>query len=71
MKTRTFAQIIQDEQNKRNILEIQLNKIVTNNTDPKSLTYEDTGELLFDVLEINLMIAFHLTSTLVGMTKEK
>jgi hypothetical protein len=53
MKTRTFAQIIQDEKNQRNILEIQLNKIVTNNTDPKSLTYEDIGELLFDVLEIN------------------
>ena len=53
MKTRTFAQIIQDEKNQRNIIEIQLNRIVTNDSDPKSLTYEDIGELLFDVLQIN------------------
>ena len=53
MKTRTFAQIIQDEKNQRNIIEIQLNRIFTNDSDPKSLTYEDIGELLFDFLQIN------------------
>ena len=53
---------MEDEKKNRNILEIQLNK-VTNLTDKsdsetdvikvKNLTYEDLGELMFEVLEID------------------
>ena len=52
--TRTFAQIIDDEKKQRNILEIQLNRNInqTTGSSPKNLTYEDIGELLFDILEI-------------------
>ena len=53
---RTFEQIIQDEQNQRNILEIQLIKIKNpdgTDANPKGLNYDDIGELLFDVLKIN------------------
>ena len=54
--TRTFAQILEDEKKQRNILEIQLNRnnVTTNETTgkAKNLTYEDIGELLFDVIEI-------------------
>ena len=51
-KTRTFEQILEDEKSKRNIIEIQMNKVVVDDNQPKSLTYEDIGELLFDVLKI-------------------
>ena len=56
--TRSFAQIIEDEKKDRNILEIQLNRNNVMNTDgstgkAKNITYEDLGELLFDILKIN------------------
>ena len=56
--TRTFEQILEDEKKERNILEIQLVRNNTTNSDgkpgnAKSLNYEDLGELLFDILEIN------------------
>ena len=54
--TRTFEQILEDEKRDRNILEIQLQKCSVDCDDQvttiKSLSYEDLGELLFDVLEI-------------------
>ena len=55
--TRSFAQILEDEKKERNILEIQLNRNNIINTDgstgkAKNITYEDLGELLFDILEI-------------------
>ena len=52
---RTFEQIVEDEKRDRNILEIQLQKCNTPDEDLaniKSLTYDDLGELMFDVLEI-------------------
>lgn len=56
--TRSFAQILEDEKKDRNILEIQLNcNTITSESGSqskaKNLTYEDIGELLFDILEIN------------------
>ena len=54
---RNFAKIIEDEKSNRNILEIQLVKIVTENegviSKPRPLTYDDLGELLFDILKID------------------
>ena len=55
---RNFAKIIEDEQRDRNILEMQITKIDVENengvmTKPKPLTYEDLGEFLFDILEVN------------------
>ena len=55
--TRSFEQIVEDEKKERNILEIVLQKLNVVNDDgsvtkPKSLTFEDIGELLFDVLLI-------------------
>ena len=71
MKTRTFAQIIQDEQNQRNIIEIQLNRIVTNNSDPKSLTYEELENFCSMSCRLILMTASPLISILEDMIKEK
>ena len=56
--TRTFEQILEDEKKERNILEIQLVRNNSPNSDGSpgktaNLTYEDLGELLFDILEIN------------------
>ena len=57
LRTRSFEQIIEDENSQRNIIEIQLQRMNTNSDgqsiSPKSLTYEDIGELLFDTLEID------------------
>ena len=71
LKTRTFAQIIEDENTQRNILEIQINGIEKPNptgppSRPKSLTYEDIGELLLNILEINLdeCISFNFNTAL-------
>ena len=50
-KTRTFEQILEDEKSKRNILEIQMSKVVVDDNQPKSFTYEDIGELLFNELK--------------------
>ena len=56
--TVTFEQILEDEKKQRNILEIQLIKNDVTNHDgsvgkARNLTFEDIGELLFDILEIN------------------
>ena len=54
-KMRSFAQILADEKETRNILEIKLTKctVVEDGKDKlaKSLMYEQVGELLFDVLK--------------------
>ena len=54
-QNRTFSQIISEEKQTRNIIEINITKIISVDQDgeqvrPKSLTYEDLGELLFDIL---------------------
>ena len=55
---RTFQQIIEDEKKKRNILEIKLQKLklITDSEGDenyaRSLTYDDLGELIFDVIKI-------------------
>ena len=56
-QTRSFEQIIQEEKRNRNIIEIQLTKIQRSDENgkilrPKSLTFEELGELIFDVFEI-------------------
>ena len=55
---RSFAQILEEEKKNRNILEIHLAKITTEE-DPtgkskKSLNFDDLGELIFDVLKIKI-----------------
>ena len=57
-KTRSFEQIIAEEKQRRNILEIHIQKINSYDENseivrPKSLTFEDLGELLFDELKID------------------
>ena len=52
-----MSQIIEEEKRQRNILEIHLTKIVKIDENgehqrPKSLTFEDLGEFIFDILEI-------------------
>ena len=53
---RTFAQIIADEKESRNILEIKLTKKVGNDLEiqrkPENLSLESIGELLFDVIKL-------------------
>ena len=55
-KLRTFAQILADEEERRNILEIKLTKKIVgaeeNQARPESLSLEKIGELLFDVIKI-------------------
>ena len=57
VRMRNFAEIIAEEKKQRNILEIHLVKkaaTVENETfRPKSLTFDDLGELLFDVLNVD------------------
>ena len=51
---RTFAQILADEKQKRNILEIKLRKLSNNDQlSVKSLTVEDVSVLLFDVIKLD------------------
>ena len=51
---RSFAQIIEQEQTSRNILEINIYKIKANPSNPpRNLTFDDLGELIFDILKIN------------------
>ena len=55
---RSFAKILEEEQRDRNIIELQISKVDIEDEDgiptkPKPLTYEDLGEFLFDVLEID------------------
>ena len=51
---RSFAQILADEKQKRNILEIKIRKLTgKDQTVVKSLTIEDVSVLLFDVIKVN------------------
>ena len=57
-KLRSFAEIIAEEKSNRNIIQIHLKKIteVQENGDsikPRSLNFDDLGELIFDILGIN------------------
>ena len=69
-KMRTFEQILEDEKSQMNILEIQIQKMNILNEDDetvqkaKNLTFEDFGELMFDILKINPedCISFNLSS---------
>ena len=50
---RSFIQILEDEKKNRNILEINMTKIFSDpNNKPKGLTFDDLGELIFDVMQI-------------------
>ena len=55
VRLRSFEEIIHDATNNRNILEIRLQKNI-NDSDPQvkppNLTYDQLGELLFDLLKI-------------------
>ena len=55
---RSFAQILEQEKKDRNILELRINKIRTDEAVPQPLnsnnmSAEDVGELLFDILKLN------------------
>ena len=54
---RSFAEIIASEKRQRNILEINLTKFSTNEsntvTRPMRLNFDDLAELVFDVLKID------------------
>ena len=55
LKMRTFEEIIADAKSNRNILEIHLKKKIPTDDPskkPTNLTYDQLGELLFDVLQI-------------------
>ena len=53
--TRTFDQIIEQEKKNRNIIEIHIVKDTENiqENPPRQLTFDDLGELIFDVIKIN------------------
>ena len=54
---RPYAQIIAEENTKKNMIKLNLKKIQPTEPDTtnsvKNLTFEDLGEFLFDILEIN------------------
>ena len=52
---RSFQQIIEEEKMKRNIIEIKLVKSESESdmSGPRSLSYDDLGELIFDVIKID------------------
>ena len=55
---RSFAQILEQEKKDRNILELKINKIWTEEAPPPTsnsnyMSAEDIGELLFDILKLN------------------
>ena len=51
---RTFAEIIEHEKSTRNILEIHLSRTSTDSANTaRYLTYDDLGELIFDIIKIN------------------
>ena len=55
IKMRSFEEIVADAKSNRNILEIHLKKNVNNDSPtskPANLTYDQLGELLFDILKI-------------------
>ena len=51
---RSFEQIIQEELKNRNIIEISLQKLIEENSEnqPRSLTFDDIGEIIFDIIKI-------------------
>ena len=50
---RNLAKIMEDEKNQRNVLELKISKIrPASGPNPANLTYEDLGELLFDILQV-------------------
>ena len=56
--SRSFEQIVEEEKKNRNILEIQITKILSEDQNgeqvrPRSLTFEELGEFIFDVLKID------------------
>ena len=55
VRLRSFAEIIATEKSNRNILEIKLKKIATDdeNVKVKPLSFDNLGELVFDVLSID------------------
>ena len=62
---RTFSQIMEQEQANRNILDINIYKIKTNEEKPpKNLSFDDLGDLIFDVLKIspNDCLSFDFTT---------
>ena len=66
VRLRSFAEIIATEKSNRNILEIKLKKIATDdeNVKVKPLSFDNLGELVFDVLSIDpaQCIGFNYTS---------
>ena len=66
IKMRSFEEIIADAKANRNILEIHLKKNLHNETTkPANLTYDQLGELLFDILKIdsNQCIRFNFSTS--------
>ena len=56
VKMRSFAEIIAAEKTQRNILDIHIIRIASTediHSKPKSLTFDNLGELIFDILSIN------------------
>ena len=53
LNNRTFEQIIEEEKKTRNIIEIHLTRNPAEGTQPRALTFDDLGELIFDVIKIN------------------
>ena len=56
VRLRSFAEIVASEKSNRNILEIKLKKIATDDENAvkvKPLSFDNLGELVFDVLNID------------------
>merc|ERR1712240_937421 len=56
VKMRSYAEIIAEEREQRNILEIKLTRLDEadgSETKAKALTFDDIGELIFDVLHVD------------------
>jgi hypothetical protein len=68
VRLRSFAEIIAEDEANRNILEIQVYKMTTIvnsvETKAKALNYDDLGELVFDVLNVdhNLCLGFNYST---------
>ena len=72
---RSFDEIIADEKKNRTTLTVTLLKIVKivngKEEKEKSLTMEDVGELLFDVVKLNIGDCAGLGCLQIGMTRRK
>ena len=70
IRMRSFAEIIAAEKDNRNILEINLTRLQSN---VKSLNYDDLGELIFDVLNVDysLCLGFNYTTGRYGTREVK